>query len=242
MWWIIAIVIGAIVVIGVIIVIVVGIVSGSDINDHYKGDYGDGGGKQIGGREHVSFFTPANDRAGIWGEEFVNYHLRPLLRNDEFLLANVLLPLKNGHKTEIDCILISRKGIFCIETKNWVGHIYGNDEDEYWYQEYDDPDMINRKHKNPVIQNDGHCAILERMLNHRYSVYNIVIFAELENGLGIRSQHAFSIPQFKKYYRILNDNKISQAELGKIYLSLEEYIASPEELENHRKETRKRFN
>lgn len=54
----------------------------------------------------------ANDYAGRVAESSVNATLRELLRDDEYLLTNLLLPLKNGHKTEIDGVLISRKGIF----------------------------------------------------------------------------------------------------------------------------------
>lgn len=230
MWWIIGIVIAIIV-----IIIIIAISSAQ----HDKGDYGDGGGTQVGGGERIPFFTPANDRAGMWGEKVVNYHLRPLLKQDEYLLANLLLPLRNGHKTEIDCVLISRKGIFCIETKNWVGHISGNDDDEYWFQEYDDPYMSDRQHKNPVKQNEGHCAILERKLNNRFNVDNIVIFADLEDGWGINSNYAFTIRQFKEYYRDLNGDEILESELKPIYQKLLPFVATDEELKSHRDDVKK---
>lgn len=224
-----------------VMLLIILIISFAAWSKHDKGDYGDGGGMQVGGDQETHFFMPANDRAGIWGERIVNYHLRPLLRQDEYLLANLLLPLKNGHKTEIDCVLISRKGIFCIETKNWVGHISGNDEDEYWLQEYDDPCMSNRSHKNPVKQNEGHCALLERLLNRRYSVDNAVIFADLEDGWGINSDHSFTVFQFKNYYRNLPDGEIQEEEIKQIYQKLLRYVASQAELEQHRIDVKSRF-
>ena len=178
----------------------------------------------------------------MYGEKVVNYHLRPLLREDEYLLANLLLPLRNGHKTEIDCVLISRKGIFCIETKNWVGHIDGNDDDEYWHQEYDDPYMSDKDHKNPVRQNEGHCGVLERILHNRYGVHNIVIFVKLEDGRGIYSEHAFTVSEFKKHYRGLFDHVLSIEEVKAIYQLLCRYLATPEELEQHRREVKERYN
>ena len=66
--------------------------------------------------------------------EISKLSLRPLLREDEYLLANLLLPLRNGHKTEIDCVLISRKGIFSLKQRTGY-YISGNDDDEYWHQE-----------------------------------------------------------------------------------------------------------
>ena len=143
---------------------------------HDRSDYKDGGGIQIGGDEIINIFAPANDKAGIHGEKIVNEELRLLLRNDEYLLVNLLLPFKNGRKTEIDCVLVSRKGIFCIETKRWVGHIIGNDEDERWIQQYDDPYKGDITHNNPVSQNKFHCNVLDRILNYKYEIENAVIF------------------------------------------------------------------
>lgn len=223
----------------IIVIIIIAIVS--SVN-HDKGDYRDGGGTQIGGSERIPFFTPANDRAGMRGEKVVNYHLRPLLRQDEYLLANLLLPLKNGHKTEIDCVLVTRKGIFCIETKNWVGHISGTDEDEYWLQKYDDPYMDDRRHKNPIKQNKGHCAILERLLNKRFEVDGAVIFADLEDGVGIKSDYAFTISEFKNWYRSLEELDITDGELKQIFQLLYRYVATPEQLQQHREDVRRRFN
>lgn len=231
----------AIIITIIAIVIIILIVAISSYR-HERGDYKDGGGTQIGGNQRIPLFTPANERAGMHGEKVVNYHLRPLLREDEYLLANLLLPLRNGHKTEIDCVLISRKGIFCIETKNWVGHIDGNDDDEYWHQEYDDPYMSDKDHKNPVRQNEGHCRVLEKILHNRYGVHNVVIFANLEDGRGIYSEYAFTVSEFKKHYRGLFDHVLSIEEVKVIYQLLCQYLATPEELEQHRREVKERYN
>ncbi len=205
-----------------------------------RGDYGDGGGRQVGGAGRKSIFTPQNERAGLYGEKLVNHHIRPLLREDEYLLANLLLPLKSGYKTEIDCVLISRKGIFCIETKSWVGHISGNDKDEYWLQEYDDPCMKNREHKNPVIQNEGHCAVLERILHHQYQVDNVVIFVSLEDGFGIDSKFSYTLREFKNYYRSLGD-ELTSSQINQAYKMLLPFVATPEEINKHKEEIARRF-
>lgn len=201
---------------------------------HGRGDYGDGGGIHIGVDEHVSFFAPVNERAGIFGEKRVNYHLKPLLRNDEYLLTNLILPLWNGDDTEIDCVLISRKGIFCIEIKNWVGHINGSDKDDFWIQKYDDPNWKNKCHKNPVKQNNWHCTILSEKLNNCWRVNNVVIFCRMEYRRKINSNHTFNIRQFKNYYRSLDSNIIPGNSLKIIYKILEPYIANLQKIQEHR--------
>ena len=149
MWWIIF---PVLFVVSLIIALVI-----IALRNYNKGDYKDGGGNIIGANNSTSFFSPKNERAGVRGEKIANYHLRPLLRNDEYLLGNFLFSLDNERFTEIDCILISRKGIFCIETKKWVGHISGTDSDDVWIQRYDDPGLDDRSHPNPVKQNNRHC-------------------------------------------------------------------------------------
>ena len=187
-------------------------------------------------------FKPTADMAGFYGEEVTKSHLKKLLKEDEFLLNNILLPLKNGHKTEIDSILITHKGIFCIETKNWVGHISGKDEDEYWYQDYDDPSKGFREHKNPVKQNEHHCEILEKHLGNSFSIDNIVIFIDLEDGSNIDSNCAFSLEEFKNYYSSLNNDELSTSEINQIYERLRLYIASDIQLKEHCEDIQKRFN
>ena len=233
MWWIIIISIVA-------LTLIVSIIIGINVSKRDKDDWGDSDSDitHIGGSQKPS----PTEFAGLWGERWVNHHIRPLLRPDEYLLANVLLPLKSGRKTEIDAIIISRRGIFCIETINWVGHISGNDDDEYWLQEYDDPFMSDRRHKNPVKQNEAHCQILEKILNDRFPVDGAVVFAELEDGWGIDSAYTYTINGFVNFYNELSEDQILEPELKPIYQKLQKYVASQEELDKHKEEVRKRYN
>ncbi len=235
MWWISLIIVLVIVAIIAILVLLITYANN-------KGDYGDGGGTYVGGANETSFLTPANERAGTRGENLVNYYLRPLLRSDEYLLANVILKTKNGRKAEVDAIIISRKGIFCIETKKWVGHIFGSDDDEEWMQRYDDPYRPDRHHRNPVKQCLNHCSILDKLLYERYDIEGAVIFADLEDGHGICSAYAYTIQGFRNYYRELSDDEINPAEIKPIYQKLLPYVATSEQLEAYKEETRNRYN
>ena len=224
-----------------VVLIALAIIIGTTSKNN-KGDYRDGGGTQVGGTHYIPPLKTREERAGLAGEHIVNRHLKPLLRNDEYLLANLLLPLKNGYKTEIDCVIVSRKGIFCIETKNWVGNIRGNDEDEYWEQIYSQPNRPKRQLKNPVRQNDAHCSVLEKVLQDLYDVENAVIFVGNTNIFGIDSDCVYTMRQFKKYYRNLDEDAILEGELKPIYQSLRPYVASQEDLEKHKRDLKKRFN
>ncbi len=206
-----------------------------------RSDYKDGGGNQIGGNERIPFFAPQNERAGQLGENAITRQLRLLLRNDEYLLVNVLLPVNEKFKTEIDCILISRRGIFCIEIKNWVGHIIGNDEDENWLQVYDDPYMEDRTHKNPVKQNQNHCYALNKILNKKYMIDNIVILTGYDDVEHVESKYAFTLFGFKHFYRNETKEELTLEDVQRIYNKLSSYVATQEQLEEHKKNVQKRY-
>ncbi len=180
------------------------------------------------------------DEKGIQGEISVDYLLEELLTDEEYILTNVLLPLKNGFKTEIDAILISRKGLFCIEIKNWVGKISGDDSSEYWIQEYSDSDIPNRKHRNPVIQNKKHCEILERVLNNKYNAINTVIFLRIEDERELYSSYTSDIEEFMMEY----DNKpniLYFEDIEYINNALKNYQATEDELKKHKEQVREYY-
>lgn len=200
-----------------------------------KGDHNDGGGKRYGGLQHIDFFQSKQTRAGEEGEAYVNRHLRVLLRNDEYLLANLLIPLKNGNKCEIDHVIISRKGIFCVETKNWVGHIVGTEDGDVWYQQYDDPLRPTKEVKNPIKQNRAHCEILEKTLNFKYVVRTAIIFLRTEDITGTYTSFVYSLSEFKEHFRNLPENKLTVEEINAAFAVLSKFVATQEQLREYKK-------
>lgn len=182
----------------------------------------------------------ANDYAGRTAETYVNGALRSLLEDNEYLLENLLIPLRNGYKTEIDAVLITRKGIFCIETKSWMGSISGSDEDEYWLQAYRDESRGVRKHRNPVKQNEAHCRVLKETLNDRFDVENVVIFFDLEDGEGIDSDYVFAPDEFLEAYETWDDRLLPMS-IRSVYQRLQSFVATKEQLEKHKRELEERF-
>lgn len=196
--------------------------------------------KTSGTSKKSKTYMPANEIAGLIGEVEVISRLESLLSEDEHLMPNLLLPLKNGYKTEIDCVLISHKGIFCIEIKNWSGIITGGDEDDSWIQKNGELNGLDRKHRNPVKQNKAHSEILEKTLNKKYSVNNCVIFSNLSSGSVIYSDHTFSLRQFVNHYMSLPNDKLNAHQIASVFQKLLPYVASKEELANHAKEIKRK--
>lgn len=73
------------------------------------------------------------DQKGKRGEARVHNILASLPPDDYRLLDDVVLVTDRG-TTQIDHVVVSRFGLFVIETKNYRGEIYGNDNQKEWTQ------------------------------------------------------------------------------------------------------------
>ncbi|WP_371454680.1 NERD domain-containing protein [Algoriphagus sp. A40] len=91
------------------------------------------------------------------------------------VLNNVLLNVGES-TTQIDHIVISRSGLFVIETKNYKGWIYGHENSEYWKQI-----LFSNGYsfKNPINQNNVHVYALKRILlgYPQIKYFPIVVFS-----------------------------------------------------------------
>ena len=70
---------------------------------------------------------------GVFGEFLVNRLLLQLPGSDYTLLKDVTLPAQDG-TTQIDHIVVSKFGIFVVETKNMKGWIFGSAHQKLWTQ------------------------------------------------------------------------------------------------------------
>jgi hypothetical protein len=111
---------------------------------------------------------------GVLGEWQVNLLIKFFLNKNEYhLIKNVTLPTDDG-TTQIDHIIISKYGIFVVETKNMKGWIFGSPTQKQWTQQ-----IFKHKSKfqNPLHQNYKHVKTLEACLNSKNdSIFSVIIF------------------------------------------------------------------
>lgn len=97
---------------------------------------------------------------GAVGEFSVNLRVKRALNPNEYrLIQDVMLSASEG-TTQIDHIIVSRYGIFVVETKAYTGWIFGTEGDAQWTQ------VIYRRNKrfqNPLRQNYGHIRALAEL-------------------------------------------------------------------------------
>ena len=156
---------------------------------------------------------------GFRGEAKVNRVVRSKLdKNLYHLIKNVTLPTDDG-TTQIDHIIVSRFGVFVIETKNMTGWIFGSASHAYWTQQ-----IFKHKSKfqNPLRQNYKHVKTLEALLKIDSTYFfPLVVFvgdAELKTDM---PSTVTNIKGVIKYIRSKTDPVISDAQVSTIVQKIE---------------------
>ena len=111
---------------------------------------------------------------GWRGEAFVKRAARHRLPAESYhLLHDVTLPTPDG-TTQIDHIIVSRFGIFVVETKNMSGWIFGGENQSQWTQT-----IFRRsfKFQNPLRQNFKHVKAVQRVAHvPSDAIHSVVVF------------------------------------------------------------------
>ena len=99
-------------------------------------------------------------------------------------LRNLYLPAGENATTEVDMIYLTRKGIYVIESKNYTGRIYGDEDRPQWTAAvYAGRGWLGRvkteKHSlyNPIWQNAGHMRALSRLVGPEVPLWSVIVFS-----------------------------------------------------------------
>lgn len=172
-----------------------------------------------------SYNTP--ERKGARGEFLVhNAFATGLDETDYRVLSDLILPLGSS-TTQIDHVVLSRFGIFVVETKNMSGWIFGSSEQRTWTQVL--KGGKKRRFQNPLHQNYAHVKAVKAALNvDERAVFNLVVFVgdaepktampdsvawsmhELGRIIGSRRQRLYSTTEVQGFERRLNQTVFEQ--------------------------------
>lgn len=93
-------------------------------------------------------------------------------------INNITIPTLNG-TTQIDHVIVSRFGVFVVETKNMSGWIFGDEKNPQWTQS-----IFGKKYKfqNPLHQNYRHTKALSDFLgiDHSKFISMVMFWGECE--------------------------------------------------------------
>lgn len=161
---------------------------------------------------------------GMLGEYIVNRALSELPNPEYTLVKNVTLPTEDG-TTHIDHILVSKYGVFVIETKNMKGWIFGSVKQRYWTQK------IFRhtfKFQNPLHQNYKHIRVLESLLTLPSDHFHSVIVFVGENRFKTSlPDNVLKVNGCVNYVRGFDDVILTQAQCNQVLKKLSEVRHKP---------------
>lgn len=150
---------------------------------------------------------------------------------------NIILPAGNGF-TEIDHLIVSRYGIFVVETKNYDGIIYADEKSSKWTQYLKGKKSV---FMNPLHQNYKHCKAVEAFLNlPEGTAVNIVMFigeAEFKTELPENVFNGGSLA----YIRSFTEEVFRQIDVDKFCYNLEK-VKNTISKQEHKDSLEIRFN
>ena len=127
--------------------------------------------------EKLAFNIKHNGDVGAYGEYLTQYLFNSVRFKGYYkTLQNIYVPYKDS-TSEIDVLVVHKKGIYVIESKNYSGWIFGSENQQQWTQ------MLNKNTKekfyNPVKQNKTHIKALSEYLQIEPSkMKSYIVFSE----------------------------------------------------------------
>ena len=155
---------------------------------------------------------------GKLGEFVVGTRLKELGPGHDIL--NDLTFVIDGESTQIDHVVLSTRGVFVIETKNYQGKIFGKTHEPQWTQRLGRKSF---KFQNPLRQNHRHRKFLaEKCGVKEEAIVPLVVFtgnADFPKGMpeGVHYPKALV-----KAIRETTDAKLNNAQVHTIRRTLEE--------------------
>lgn len=158
----------------------------------------------------TSKYRSRAEAIGDYGEKRVSSFLEDLDCED-YRVFNDLLIRNGKYTTQVDHVIISRYGVFVLETKNIHGNVYGSGNAEFWKQYLPDTGFkrygFTQEHqlRNPISQNEGHIKTLSRLVfGNEVPVYGIVVFpndTELKVTADQPVLHMWEVVSYIRQYR-----------------------------------------
>lgn len=172
----------------------------------------------IGG---LTFLSRSNFVKGWLGELIVNLLAKFFLdRKIYHLIKNVTLPTEDS-TTQIDHIIVSKYGLFVVETKNMKGWIFGSQDDEEWTQQIY---KQQNKFQNPLRQNFRHTKALEEILGLMPNkTFSVIVFVGDSTFKTAMPENVTYASGYISYIKSKTEPLFGDFEVADIIKKIEEY-------------------
>ena len=157
---------------------------------------------------------------GKRGENKVKWIIGETIENEQYVI-NDLIVSNNGQTSPIDHVVINPRGVFVIETKNYSGEIYGNENQREWTQVLVYGKVKNKLY-NPLKQNATHVYNVRKIIGN-LPIHSLVVFVQnntqfinANNVIALSSLESvlqsgnsvLSVKQMETAYRLLLSNRV----------------------------------
>lgn len=112
-------------------------------------------------------------------QEIAHILAEGLSYKDYFIFNNLTIPSNHNGSSQIDHLVVSKFGIFVIESKDYKGWIFGNKDQDNWTQSL--PGGKNKfQFQNPIRQNWSHIMSLKLLMPNipENDFQSIVVFTD----------------------------------------------------------------
>jgi restriction system protein len=168
----------------------------------------------------IAAFLKSSFVKGKIGEGVVNLSNSIMLDKNIYTpIKNVTIKLADGSTTQIDHILVSKYGVFIIETKNMKGWIFGAEHQKEWTQQ-----NYKQKHKfqNPLHQNHRHIKALEEVLELPFSNFiSVIIFVGECTFKTQMPQNVFCGASYSRYIKSFKQEILTYTQIEQVVNILE---------------------
>ena len=142
------------------------------------------------------------------GEELVARTLQRHFKGDDYHLLNHVTLKHRGGTTQVDHILVSRFGVFVIETKDYTGWIFANANRHTWTQvTFKD----KFKFQNPIHQNYLHVKAVQELLDFvpTSAIQSVVVFVGDSEFKTDMPSGVFTLPKLVAHLKSFTDEVLS---------------------------------
>ena len=169
---------------------------------------------------------------GKHGEYLVYHNLEHLVYDGSKFLFNVVIPRENGKTTELDVVLLSPKGVFVIESKNYKGWIFGDENQKQWIQTFKNgkSSVTKEKFYNPIMQNKTHVKYLKDLIGMQYPIYSIIAFSDKSLFKDVTVSNRIPLLQYSNlplemsaHYNRTHKDLLSSSDIKTLYDKLKSY-------------------
>lgn len=155
------------------------------------------------------------------------------------IMTNLYIPREDGTTTEVDVLMISTKGIFVFESKNYSGWIFGDDNNPMWTQTL--PGNKKNQFYNPIWQNSGHLNAIRNVIeDDKPNLYkSYIVFSErcTLKKISVTSRDVVVLKRnelvsdLNKHLNITNE-LLTEKEVFKYYYKLRYYRTATDHVKN----------